>query len=52
MDKSPCDFAIMKQPEELVDFAWVSLDEVKNYDMIDNIYEQIEKVDRIFKEKN
>jgi 8-oxo-dGTP pyrophosphatase MutT (NUDIX family) len=35
--------------EELVDSAWVSLEEAKNYDLIENIYEQIEKVDSIYK---
>ena len=29
---------------ELVDHAWVNLEEAKNYDLIENIYEQIEKV--------
>lgn len=33
--------------EELVDYAWVSLEEAKNYDLIENIYEQIEKVENI-----
>lgn len=32
--------------EELVDYSWVSLEEAKNYDLIENIYEQIEKVDK------
>jgi 8-oxo-dGTP pyrophosphatase MutT (NUDIX family) len=41
---------MMKQKEELVDFAWVTLDEAKNYDLIENIYEQIEKVDFLFRE--
>jgi len=31
--------------DELVDYAWVTLAEAKNYDLIENIYEQIEKVD-------
>ena len=31
--------------EELTDYAWVTLEEAKNYDLIENIYEQIEKVD-------
>jgi len=31
--------------KELSDHAWVSLEEAKNYDLIENIYEQIEKVD-------
>ena len=29
---------------ELVDHAWVTLDEAKDYDLIDNIYEQLEVV--------
>lgn len=32
--------------EELVDYAWVSLEEAKSYDLIENIFEQIEKVER------
>jgi len=35
---------------ELVDYAWVSLDEAKNYDLIENIYEQIEKVNGLYSE--
>jgi 8-oxo-dGTP pyrophosphatase MutT (NUDIX family) len=38
---------IMKQPEELVEYAWVTLDEAKKYDLIENIWEQIERVDKI-----
>jgi len=30
--------------DELVDHAWVTLEEAKGYDLIENIYEQIEKV--------
>lgn len=30
--------------EELVEYAWVTLEEVKKYDLIENIYEQIEIV--------
>jgi 8-oxo-dGTP pyrophosphatase MutT (NUDIX family) len=37
--------ALMKQPDELIDFAWVSLEEAESYDLIENIYEQIAKVD-------
>ena len=33
---------------ELVDSAWVSLEEAKNYDLIENIYEQIEKVEEFY----
>tara|TARA_Y100000310_G_C20335434_1_gene647272 strand:+ start:87 stop:551 length:465 start_codon:yes stop_codon:yes gene_type:complete len=35
-------------PEELVEHAWVSLEEAKNYDLIENIWEQMEKVDKSF----
>jgi 8-oxo-dGTP diphosphatase len=38
--------AEMKQPDELVDFAWVTLEEAKEYDLIENIWEQIEKVEK------
>jgi len=31
--------------DELTDHAWVTLEEAKNYDLIENIFEQIEKVD-------
>ena len=34
--------------EALVDFAWVDLAEAKNYDLIENIFEQMEKVDKLF----
>lgn len=30
---------------ELTDYAWVSAEEAKSYDLIENIYEQIKKVD-------
>ena len=30
--------------DELSDYAWVTLEEAKSYDLIENIYEQIEKV--------
>lgn len=35
--------------DELSDFAWASLDELKNYELIENIYEQIVKVDGILR---
>ena len=35
--------------EELTEYAWVNLEEARKYDLIENIYEQIEKVDRLFK---
>ena len=31
--------------DELTEHAWVSLEEAKNYDLIENIFEQIKKVD-------
>lgn len=37
--------------EELVDSAWVTLEEAKNYDLIENIYEQICEVERKYREK-
>ena len=36
---------VQLQEDELVDHAWVTVEEAKNYDLIENIYEQIEKVD-------
>lgn len=35
------------QEDELIDHAWVTLEEAKNYDLIENIWEQIEKVENI-----
>jgi 8-oxo-dGTP diphosphatase len=32
--------------DELTEHKWVTLEEAKNYDLISNIYEQIEKVDK------
>src|SRR3989344_8094609 len=37
--------------DELVDYAWVNLAQAKEYDLIENIYEQIEKVDAFYKKK-
>jgi len=37
--------------DELVEHKWVNLEEAKNYDLIENIYEQIEKVDGFFNKK-
>ncbi len=34
--------------DELTEHAWVTLEEARNYDLIENIYEQIEKVDKMF----
>lgn len=38
------------QQDELVEYAWVTLAEAKEYDLIENIYEQIEKVDKHLRE--
>jgi 8-oxo-dGTP pyrophosphatase MutT (NUDIX family) len=35
--------------EELIDFAWVDLEEAKKYDLIENIYEQICEVEKKYK---
>ena len=35
------------QEDELVDHAWVTLEEAKKYDLIENIWEQLEKVERM-----
>lgn len=34
------------EKSELVDYAWVTLEEAKDYDLIENIWEQIEKVEK------
>lgn len=39
---------ILKQPDELIDYAWVDLNTAKEYDLIENIYEQIKKVEEIY----
>jgi NADH pyrophosphatase NudC (nudix superfamily) len=42
---------VILQKEELVDHAGVTLEEAKNYDLIENIYEQIEVVESKYKNK-
>jgi 8-oxo-dGTP pyrophosphatase MutT (NUDIX family) len=37
--------SVSLQKEELVEHAWVTLEEAKNYDLIENIYEQIKIVE-------
>ena len=37
------------QAEETDDFAWVSLEEAKKYDLIDGIYDELEMADRKLK---
>ena len=41
------DGKVILSEDELVDYAWVTLEEAKNYDLIENIYEQIEKVNSV-----
>ncbi|MEA3429759.1 MAG: NUDIX domain-containing protein [Nanoarchaeota archaeon] len=36
---------VILKKDELTEYAWVTLEEAKQYDLIENIYEQIEKVD-------
>lgn len=42
---------VVLQKEELTEHAWVNLEEAKEYDLIENIYDQIEKVDSINSDK-
>ncbi len=35
------------QPEECSDFAWVSLNEAKSYDLIDGIYDELAMADQV-----
>jgi 8-oxo-dGTP pyrophosphatase MutT (NUDIX family) len=37
--------------DELSEHAWVTLEEAKKYDLIENIYEQLEQVEEIYKKK-
>ncbi len=46
-----CDYKSgeIKLPPELTEFAWITAEEAKNYDLIDGIREEIETVDSILK---
>jgi 8-oxo-dGTP diphosphatase len=35
--------------DELIDHAWVSLEEAKNYELIEGIYEELEMLDKVLK---
>tara|TARA_Y100000034_G_C6833283_1_gene376334 strand:- start:284 stop:811 length:528 start_codon:yes stop_codon:yes gene_type:complete len=35
--------------EESIDYKWVSLEEARNYDLIEGIYEELEMLDRLLK---
>lgn len=41
----------IKLNEESCDYSWVTLDEAKNYNLIEGIYEEIVMLDRLLKEK-
>ena len=36
--------------EESIDYAWVSLEEARDYELIEGIYEELEMLDRFLKE--
>ena len=40
---------VILKKDELTEHAWVTLEQAKEYDLIENIYEQIEKVHKIHK---
>ncbi len=43
---------VVKLKEEAtIDYKWVTLEEAKNYDIIDGIWEEIEMVDKLLKQK-
>jgi len=42
----------VKLDEDSIDYAWVSYEEAKNYDLIDGILGEIEMVDNMLKGKN
>ena len=43
------DFVNIKLCDALTDFAWVSLEEAKEYDLIEGIYEELEILDKKLK---
>jgi len=42
----------VKIDEDSMNYVWTTLEEAKNYDLIEGIWEEIEMVDKILKEKN
>ena len=42
----------VKLCEDLTEYAWVTLEEAKNYNLIDGIYEEIEMLDKLLKGKD
>jgi len=47
----PCKSGQVKLDEDSIDFAWVTYQEAKKYDLIDGILEEIEMVDKILRGK-
>ncbi len=41
----------VKLNDENIDYKWVTIEEAKNYDLIEGIFEEIEMVDKILKAK-
>jgi 8-oxo-dGTP pyrophosphatase MutT (NUDIX family) len=42
----------IKLDEDTINYAWVTIDELKNYDLIKGLEKEIEMVDKILKERN
>ncbi len=42
----------IKLDEDSTDFAWVTLEEAKNYDLIDGVWDELRQVEEILKSKN
>ncbi len=42
----------VKLDEDSINHAWVTLDEAKNYDLVEGLLEEIEMVDKIYKGKH
>lgn len=47
-----CDYAFgeVKLSKDLIEFAWVNLEELKNYELVPGLREEIELVDKVLKE--
>ena len=43
----PCPVGEVKLDEDATEFAWVTLEEAKNYDLIDGIWDEIREVEEI-----
>ena len=42
----------MKVGKDLTDFAWVTVEEARNYDLIDGIWNEIRQVDEILRQRD